>query len=297
MKKVVFIMGPTAVGKTYFSVMLAKAFGGEIISADSVQIYKKFDIGSAKVTKEEMQGVPHYAIDILDPKDDFSVYDFVQYTKQKIDEIIARGGLPIIVGGTALYVKALCYGYNFGGANKDENLRKSLEEKSVEELFKMLEEKDENSAKNVDKFNKVRLVRALEIALSGGEKTAQTVDIKPLFIALNKEREKLYEAINKRVDVMLKNGLIDEVKSLMDDGLTLENSSMKAIGYKEVYAYLKGEYDYEKMVEILKQHSRNYAKRQLTFLRSMKDINFVDVSDLNKAKDEIFSLVEGFLDE
>ena len=296
MKKAIFILGPTAVGKTYFSVKLAKEINGEIISADSVQIYKGLDIGSAKVTKEEMQGVPHYAIDILEPEQEFSVYDFVQYTKEKIDEILAKGKIPIIVGGTALYVKALTLGYNFGGVESDKNLRAELEnlakEKGNDYLFEMLREKDKEMAEKTDKCNTVRLVRALEIALSHGEKTKNKVDIDSLVIALVRDRQKLYADINKRVDIMLENGLVDEVQGLMQKGLTLENQCMKAIDYKEVYAYLKGEYDYDKMVELLKQHSRNYAKRQLTFLRGMDNVNYIDTEDREKAFKELCKLVK-----
>ncbi|MBE7075687.1 MAG: tRNA (adenosine(37)-N6)-dimethylallyltransferase MiaA [Clostridiales bacterium] len=298
-KKVVFILGPTAVGKTYFSVMLAKKYNGEIISADSVQIYKGLNIGSAKVTEEEMSGIKHYAIDILEPEQEFSVYDFVEYTKQKIDEILQKGKLPIIVGGTALYVKALTLGYNFGGVEKDDNLRKQLEdlakEKGNEHLYEMLKEKNPDLAEKTDKHNTVRLVRALEIALSNGKKDKVDVDIEPLILALNKDRALLYDAINKRVDIMLENGLIEEVEGLKKRGLSRENQSMRAIDYKEVLGYLEGEYDYDRMVELLKQHSRNYAKRQLTFLRGMDDVNFVDVQDLDKAKNQIFTLVEEFL--
>lgn len=298
-KKVVFILGPTAVGKTYFSVMLAKKYNGEIISADSVQIYKGLNIGSAKVTEEEMSGIKHYAIDILEPEQEFSVYDFVEYTKQKIDEILQKGKLPIIVGGTALYVKALTLGYNFGGVEKDDNLRKQLEdlakEKGNEHLYEMLKEKNPDLAEKTDKHNTVRLVRALEIALSNGKKDKVDVDIEPLILALNKDRDLLYDAINKRVDIMLENGLIEEVEGLKKRGLSRENQSMRAIDYKEVLGYLEGEYDYDRMVKLLKQHSRNYAKRQLTFLRGMDDVNFVDVQDLDKAKNQIFTLVEEFL--
>ena len=296
MKKAIFILGPTAVGKTYFSVKLAKEIGGEIISADSVQIYKGLDIGSAKVTEAEMQGVKHYAIDILEPEQEFSVYDFVQYTKQKIDEILEKGKVPIIVGGTALYVKALTLGYNFGGVETDKKLRNELEilakEKGNDHLFEMLKAKDKALAEKTDKFNTIRLVRALEIALSHGEKTKSEVDIDSLVIALVRDRQKLYADINRRVDIMLENGLIDEVKGLMQRGLTLENQSMKAIDYKEVYAYLKGEYDYDKMVELLKQHSRNYAKRQLTFLRGMENVNYIDTEDREKAFEKLCKLVE-----
>ena len=300
-KKVVFILGPTAVGKTFFSVKLAKKLNGEIISADSVQVYKGLDIGSAKVTKEEMQGVVHYAIDILEPWEEFSVYDFVEYTKHKIDEIASKNKLPIIVGGTGLYVKALTLGYNFGGVNKDANLRENLEklaeEKGNDYLYQMLLEKDKDMAEKTDKNNTVRLVRALEIALSDGQKQTGNVDIDYLIFALVKDRAVLYDAINKRVDTMLANGLIDEVKSLKQSGLTAQNQSMRAIGYKEVLSYLDGEIDYDRMVEILKQHSRNYAKRQLTFLRGMQNVNFVDTSDVSSAEKTILSKVEAWLKE
>lgn len=298
-KKVVFILGPTAVGKTFFSVKLAKKMNGEIISADSVQIYKGLDIGSAKVKPEEMQEVVHYAIDILEPWQEFSVYEFVEYTKQKIDEIISKGKLPIVVGGTGLYVKALTLGYNFGGTKKDSKLREQLEnlakEKGNEFLFSMLESKDKKMAEKTDKNNTVRLVRALEIALSDGEKQTGEVEIEPLIFALVKDRVVLYDAINKRVDMMLENGLIDEVKKLKESGLSVNNQSMRAIGYKEVLSYLDGEIDYDRMVEILKQHSRNYAKRQLTFLRGMKNVVYIDTADIEKAEKEIFEKVEDWL--
>lgn len=294
--KAVFILGPTAVGKTFFSVKLAKDLDGEIISSDSVQIYKGLDIGSAKVTKEEMQGVKHYAIDILEPDEEFSVYDFVEFSKQKIAEISENGKLPIVVGGTGLYVKALTLGYDFGGTKKDENLREHLEnlarEKGNDALFEMLKEKNPTMAEKTDKSNTVRLVRALEIALSDKEKGKNESQIDALLIALNRDREKLYADINRRVDVMLENGLVQEVERLKARGLTKENQSMKAIGYKEVLAYLDGEYSYERMVELLKQHSRNYAKRQLTFLRGMENVHFVEVEDREKAYEEILSLVK-----
>lgn len=294
--KAVFILGPTAVGKTFFSVKLAKDLDGEIISSDSVQIYKGLDIGSAKVTKEEMQGVKHYAIDILEPDEEFSVYDFVEFSKQKIAEISENGKLPIVVGGTGLYVKALTLGYDFGGTKKDENLRENLEnlarEKGNDALFEMLKEKNPTMAEKTDKSNTVRLVRALEIALSDKEKGKNESQIDALLIALNRDREKLYADINRRVDVMLENGLVQEVEGLKKRGLTKENQSMKAIGYKEVLAYLDGEYSYERMVELLKQHSRNYAKRQLTFLRGMENVHFVEVEDREKAYEEILSLVK-----
>ncbi|MBQ7328162.1 MAG: tRNA (adenosine(37)-N6)-dimethylallyltransferase MiaA [Clostridia bacterium] len=301
MKKVIFILGPTAVGKTFFSVKLAKEIDGEIISSDSVQIYKGLDVGSAKVTQEEMQGVVHYAIDILEPEEEFSVFDYVQYTRQKIDEITAKGKVPIVVGGTGLYVRALTEGYNFGGAAKDEELRSHLEnlakEKGNDFLFEMLKDKNPEMAEKTDKANTVRLVRALEIALSDGEKTKSEVDIDPLVIALKRAREKLYFDINRRADIMIENGLIAEVEGLLKRGLTLANQSMRGIGYKEVVGYLQGEYDYDRMIEILKQHCRNYAKRQLTFLRGMDNVNFVEVEDREKAFEEILALANNFLNK
>ena len=301
MKKVIFILGPTAVGKTFFSVKLAKEIDGEIISADSVQIYKGLDVGSAKVTPEEMQGVVHHAIDILEPEEEFSVFDYVQYTRQKIDEITAKGKIPIVVGGTGLYVRALTEGYNFGGAAKDEELRSHLEnlakEKGNDFLFEMLKDKNPEMAEKTDKANTVRLVRALEIALSDGEKTKSEVDINPLVIALKRDREKLYFDINRRTDIMIENGLIAEVEGLLKRGLTLDNQSMRGIGYKEVVGYLQGEYDYDRMIEILKQHCRNYAKRQLTFLRGMDNVNFVEVEDRAKAFEEILALANNFLNK
>ena len=299
--KVVFILGPTAVGKTFFGVQIAKKLNGEIISADSVQIFKGLDIGSAKVTKEEMQGIKHYAIDILQPWEEFSVYDFVEYTKQKIEEIAKKRKLPIIVGGTGLYVKALTLGYNFGGVNKDVNLREELEDlarkKGNDYLFELLKKKDEKMAENTDKFNTVRLIRALEIALSNGQKQTNKVEIESLVFALNRDRKVLYDSINKRVDVMLQNGLVDEVKHLKSLGLSRENQSMKAIGYKEVLQFLDGEMDYDRMVEILKQHSRNYAKRQLTFLRGMKDVIWIDTQNVESAEREMLEKIKEWMKE
>ncbi|MDE6583550.1 MAG: tRNA (adenosine(37)-N6)-dimethylallyltransferase MiaA, partial [Clostridia bacterium] len=278
--KVVFVLGPTSVGKTFIGVNLAKKLNGEIISADSVQVYKGLDIGSAKVKKEEMQGVVHYAIDILDPKEEFSVYEFVEYTKNKINDIVSRGKMPIIVGGTGLYVKALTQGFNFGGTDKDQVLREKYQqlaqEKGNDYLYELLKEKDEKLSLKTDKHNTVRLIRALEIAENLGLKEQNEVEFDFLIVALNKDRAKLYEDINKRVDIMLEEGLLEEVKTLKEMGLSEENQSMRAIGYKEVLKYLNGEYDYDEMVQILKQHSRNFAKRQLTFLRGMQNVNYID---------------------
>lgn len=301
MTKVVFILGPTGVGKTKMSISLAKKFDGEIISADSVQVFKGLNIGSAKITKNEMQSIKHYAIDILEPDEEFSVFDFVQYTKQKIEEISARGKLPIIVGGTGLYVKALTQGYDFGGTNPDKNLRKKLEkiaqEKGNDYLFELLKEKNPAMAEKTDSHNTVRLIRALEIALGGGEKSKNDVNFEFFLVALTRNREKLYEIINDRVDKMLEDGLIEEVEQLKKRGLSEKNQSMRAIGYKEVLAFLNGEYGYQRMVELLKQHSRNFAKRQMTFLRGMNDVHYVDVENFEEAEKKLTKQIGDWLNE
>ncbi len=296
MKKVVFILGPTAVGKSYFGILLAKKFNGEIISADSVQVYKGLDIGSAK--QLDTHGVTHHCIDILSPFDEFSAYDFVELTKKKIDEISNRGHLPIVVGGTGLYIKALTLGYNFGGVEKDENLRKSLEEilnkDGLEKLVEMLEKTDKSVLEKIDTKNPVRVLRALEIALSNGEKAQSKNDIQPLVIALFKDREKLYADINRRVDEMICDGLFEEVENLKKMGLTKENQSMHAIGYKETLDYLDGLISKERCVELIKQHTRNYAKRQMTFLKGM-ECEFVDAENRETAFNKIENMVGEFL--
>ncbi len=294
--QVLFILGPTAVGKTAVSVEIAKLFDGEIISCDSVQIFRGLDIGSAKVMEEEKQGIPHHLIDIKEPTETFTSFQFVEEMKKKITEITSRGKLPIVVGGTSLYVKSLILNYNFGGVGVDEEFRdklnKLLEEKGLESLYERLSSEDKTLAENIDRHNPQRVIRALEISHFKGEKKTSESEIDALVFALTLDRKTLYERINKRVDIMLKNGLIEEVKSLKDAGVTRDCQSMKAIGYKEVYAYLDGEISYDEMAELIKKHSRNYAKRQLTFLRGMDNVNYIDVENLNDAIKEISKKVK-----
>ncbi len=298
-EKVVFILGPTAVGKSGFAVELAKKFNGEIISADSVQIFKGLNIGSAKITKKEMQNVAHHGIDICEPEEEFSAFNFVQFTEEKIQEISKRKHLPIVVGGTGLYVKALTQGYNFGGTNKDEKLRQELEDllknKGVEGLFELLQKLDAHSAETIDKNNPVRLIRAIEIAKNNGRKTYKQSGIEALVFALERPREELYKDINARTEKMFKDGLVQEVQALKEQGLTENNQSMRAIGYKEVLSFLKGEISKEQMVELVKQHSRNYAKRQITFLRSMEGVCYIEVSDRQKAIEQMENKIKEFL--
>ncbi len=294
MKKVLFILGPTAVGKSKVGIAIAKKYNGEIISADSVQVFKGLDIGSAKIG--DMQGVVHYGIDILDADKSFSVFEFVEYTKKKIDEISAKGKLPIVVGGTGLYVKALTEGYNLGGVERDDALRSELEklakEKGVGALYEKLRVINPKMAEKTDKNNAVRLIRAIEISLGKGQKEQQKVEFDCLIIALNRPRDKIYADINLRVDDMLKQGLIAEVEGLRARGLSKENQSMHAIGYKEVLDYLDGVCDYDTMVSLIKQHSRNYAKRQLTFLKGIKNCHMLDIENGTK---QVYQLIEEWL--
>ncbi len=297
--KVLFILGPTAVGKTAVSVEIAKLFNGEIISCDSVQIFKGLDIGSAKVTEEEKQNIPHHLIDIKEPTETFTSFQFVEEMKKKIKEITERGKLPIVVGGTSLYVKSLILNYNFGGVGVDEEFRaklnRLLEEKGLESLYSKLSYENKELAEKIDRFNPQRVIRALEISHFQGEKKSAESEIDSLVFALTDDRKNLYERINRRVDIMLKNGLVEEVQDLKNAGVTRDCQSMKAIGYKEVYAYLDGEITYEKMVEEIKQHSRNYAKRQFTFLRGMENINYIQVENFNDTIKEIFEKVKKWL--
>ena len=300
MDKVLFILGPTAVGKTDISVKLAKELNGEIISCDSVQIFKGLDIGSAKIKKEEMKGISHHLIDIVEPNENFTAFDMTEAIKEKIKEITNRHHLPIVVGGTSLYVKSLILNYNYGGVGIDEAYRKMLQEilekEGVEKLSEMLEKEDKDAFLKIDRKNPLRLIRALEIAhLKGEKKTAEKI-IEPLVFALVMDRQKLYERIDRRVDIMLKDGLIEEVKVLLRNGVRKDSQAIHAIGYKEVVAYLDDEISYDRMAELIKQHSRNYAKRQLTFLRGMEDVNYVNVEnsdDLNLMKEKIKGWLNG----
>lgn len=291
-KKVLFILGPTGVGKSAFAVKIAKKFNMEIISADSVQVYKEFDIGSAKITEAEMEGVKHYGIDILSPTETFSASEFVDYTKEKIEEISLRGKIPLIVGGTGLYVKSLVEGYNFGGTKRHDEFREEMEEfakkEGLNELYNKLLELSPKTALSVDKQNKARIIRALEIATFGTEKLSNVVDYDFLCFGLTMPREKLYENINKRAKIMIDKGLIDETKHLYDKYGDCQ--PLGAIGYKETLAYLKDEISKEEMLSLISQHTRNYAKRQLTFFRGLNYIKYIDKAEedyLRKTEKEI----------
>lgn len=295
MEKVLFILGTTCSGKSAFAIDIAKIYNGEIISADSVQVFKEFNIGSAKITKDEMQEIVHYGIDIKNPDAEFTVYDFIEYTKNKIDEITKKGKLPIIVGGTGLYAKALIEGYNFGDTEKHTDFRQTIEkeiaEKGLSEVYNKFATLYPTQAKSIDKNNPIRVIRALEIAKFGSQKKSikqSKYDFK--IFALSMDRQKLYERINQRVEKMLKNGLVEEVDNLYKKyGDKIQ--PMRAIGYKEVISYLNNEISKSEMCELIKQRTRNYAKRQLTFLKGIENVIYLDSSNqedaLEIAKGEI----------
>ena len=288
--EIIIIGGPTATGKTKLSVALAKEFGGEIISADSVQIYKKLDIGSAKPTKEEMDGIPHHMIDIVEPNDSFSVCDFVTRAKADIKDILSRGKLPIIAGGTGLYISSFVDNVSFTEAETDLALRDELIKKAekigAEALHSELEKIDPESGKRIHPNNIKRVIRALEIYYQTGKTMTQQNELSKLtespytykMFALSSDRELIYERINKRVDVMVDDGLFDEVSSLLNAGITRDMQSMQAIGYKEIVSFFEGALTKDEAIEAVKQNSRRYAKRQLTWFRRDERYLWLDIA-------------------
>ena len=288
--KIIVIGGPTATGKTKLSVELAKKYNGEIISADSVQIYKKLDIGSAKPTKEEMSHIPHHMIDILEPIETFSVADFVERAKKYIEDISSRGKLPIIVGGTGLYISSLVNNVSFAEGETDLALREELNKKAEKigalALHNELKQIDAEAASNIHPNNVKRVIRALEIYYSTGKTMTEHNEMSMLvpspydakMYALTAEREVIYDRINKRVDIMVTDGLFDEVDSLLKSGVTKDMQSMQGIGYKEIVAYFEGEFSKEEAICAVKQNSRRYAKRQLTWFNRDERYTWLDIS-------------------
>lgn len=301
-KPLVIISGPTAVGKTDISINLAKRINGEIISADSIQVYKYMDIGSAKITKDEMQGVKHYMIDELEPDEDFNVFKFKELALKYMDIIYKKGKIPIIVGGTGFYVQALLYDVDFEETSADTSIREELykiaEEKGSAYLHKMLEEIDPKSAEAIHENNIKRVTRAIEYYRQTGEKISdhneeqheKTSPYNFAYFVLNRQRELLYERINKRVDIMAHKGIIDEVEKLRSLGFSRDLTSMQGIGYKEIYAYLEGECTREEALDKIKQNSRHFAKRQLTWFRREKEVEILSYE--NYSSDENLLLEE-----
>ncbi|MCT8139898.1 tRNA (adenosine(37)-N6)-dimethylallyltransferase MiaA [Anaerobacillus sp. CMMVII] len=303
-EKLVVIVGPTAVGKTKLGVELAKSLKGEVISGDSMQIYKGMDIGTAKVTHAEMGGIPHHLIDIKEPTESFSVAEFQSLVKPLISKLNGEGKLPLIVGGTGLYISSVIYDYNFPDAPSDPDYRQKMEkfvtEFGVERLHEKLKDIDHISYETIHPNNYRRVIRALEVyhvtnktIYDFQEQQPKVSQYDVIMIGLTMDRDLLYERINARVDLMIEAGLIEEAKNLYESGV-INCQSVQAIGYKEIYDYIEGRTTKEQAIETLKQNSRRYAKRQLTWFRNKMDINWFEVSEANftEKKQEILKLIE-----
>lgn len=298
-KPLVILTGPTAVGKTKASIGLAKAIGGEIISADSMQVYKQMDIGSAKIKPSEMDGIPHYLVDILEPDEEFHVVLFQQMAKQAIQKIYEKGKIPILVGGTGFYIQAVLYDIDFSANEKDTSYREKLEKlaqtKGAEYLHDRLREVDEKSAQDIHANNVKRVIRALEYFHQTGEKISehneeQRKKVSPYnfsYFVLNDERAHLYENINLRVDQMINEGLVREVQSLKEKGYTRDMVSMQGLGYKEMLDYLDNKCSLEEAVEIIKRDTRHFAKRQITWFKRESDVTWIDKKEYDYNEERI----------
>ncbi len=292
--------GPTAAGKTKLSILLAKAVGGEIISADSMQVYRHMDIGSAKIRPEEMEGVPHHLIDILEPGEAFNVVIFQELCKEAMTGIYERGHIPILTGGTGFYIQAVLYDIDFTENDSDTSYRRELEAEAQkdggrEKLYAMLKEVDEKAALAIHPNNVKRVIRALEferqthspISLHNEIQREKKSPYAYCYFVLTDKREKLYEKIDKRVDRMLEEGLLGEVEALRAGGCTRDMVSMQGLGYKELFAYLEGEITLEEAVYRIKRDTRHFAKRQLTWLKREKDVVWYDKSAFQYDEDAI----------
>ena len=291
--KLLAVVGPTAVGKTALGIELAKQFNGEIISGDSQQVYRQLDIGTAKATPEEQAEAVHHLIDVRNVDETYSVYDFVQEASAAISDIVSRGKLPIIVGGTGLYLQSLLEGYHLGGQVDQEKVltyRKELELLSDDELFEKIAEQKIG----IPQINRRRAIRALELAKFGKDLENKETDYDAYLIGLNDDRQVLYDRINHRVDLMVENGVLDEAKWLYDN--YREVQAARAIGYKELFPYFSGEDSLENCVEKLKQNTRRFAKRQLTWFRNRMAVQFYNVSETD-FKTKVAEDVDRFLND
>ena len=299
-QKLLVIAGPTAVGKTKLGIECAKLFNGEIISADCMQVYKKLDIGTAKASPDEQVQAVHHMIDFVEPTENFDVAQFKEQAQTLINEISSRGKLPIVVGGTGMYIESLLYPFEFCNSEKNEQIRdkykKLLNEKGNQYIYDLLAKIDPKTAQKLHPNDTKRVIRALEIYDTTGKQKSEQVqekiskyDFKLLF--LNTDREVLYDRINKRVDIMLNQGLENEVKSLLSAGITKESQCFQGIGYREFFDYFDKKISYDELVSKIKQDSRNYAKRQITWFRHMKNAEEVNIKNL----DDILKSVEIWL--
>lgn len=303
-KPLIVLTGPTAVGKTSLSIRLAKAVNGEIISADSMQVYKYMDIGTAKITPEEMGDIPHYLISEFEPDEEFNVVKFQKYAKNYIKAIHDNNKIPILVGGTGFYIQAVLYDIDFVEKTCDTSYREELtllaQNKGSKYLHELLAKIDPPAAKAIHPNNTKRIIRALEYAKQTGEpisahNEAQRKKESPYlfkYFVMNKDREKLYESINQRVDIMIDKGLVNEVKQLMDMGYTKDMVSMQGLGYKEIIDYLEEKYSLEDAIYRLKRDTRHYAKRQLTWFKREKDVIWVNKDDFKNEEDILDFILE-----
>lgn len=299
MDKVIVIVGPTGVGKTKLSIELAKYFSSEIINGDSVQVYKDLDIGSAKVREEEKEGIEHHLLDFKNIDENYTVYEYQQDLRKKIEEFKNKNLLPIIVGGTGLYLKAALYDYSF--SKEDASLSNEYEGYSNEQLYELLKEKDSKEASKLHPNNRRRVVRALNIIESNNMSKSEILEEqehKPLydveFIGLTLDRNTLYERINLRVDKMIEDGLLEEVKNLFEKYEFCDYKSLQAIGYKELFSYYRKEISLDEAIELIKKKSRNYAKRQYTWFKNQFEVKWfdVDLNNFNKTVNEVISYLE-----
>ena len=298
-KPLIVLTGPTAAGKTHLSIALAKAVNGEIISADSMQVYKYMDIGSAKIRQEEMQGVKHYLVDELLPQEEFHIVKFQQMAKEAMKKIYAAGHIPIVVGGTGFYIQALLYDIDFTDNDNDTSFRAELEsfakEHGAEALHEKLREVDQKSAETIHANNIKRVIRALEFYQKTGMKISEHNETERqkespyqfVYFVLNDDRENLYRRIDLRVDQMIEEGLVAEVQALKARGYDRSMVSMQGLGYKEILAYLNGEMSLETAVNILKRDTRHFAKRQLTWFRRERDVRFLYLPEFDNDRERV----------
>ena len=304
MKKngIIMLAGPTASGKTEYAIRLAEELDGEIVSCDSMQIYKFMDIGSAKPDAGQLQRVKHHLVDCIDPRDDFSVAEYQKLAKEAIQDIAGRGKVPVVTGGTGLYMNSLIYDMDFAvePAHSDfrDDMRKLAEEQGTDALYERLQKCDPEAAERIHPNNVKKVIRALE-ACEYSEEGMQDIskltnkceDYDVCLLGITWPREILYERINERVDILIKSGLEDEIKKLLSMGLTEDNISMKGIGYKEMIGYLNEEYDLEEAIRLIKRNTRHYAKRQMTWFRRYEDMKWFDLSSFDEAEDAISDML------
>ncbi len=308
-RPLIVLAGPTAVGKSELSIELAKEIGGAVISADSIQVYRYMDIGSAKITREEMQGIDHYLVDEFLPDEEFHVVKFQTYAKKYIEKIYKKGQIPILVGGTGFYIQAILKDIDFSEQECDKVYRRELErlaeQKGCAFLHDMLKQVDEKAAQEIHANNKKRVIRALEYYHLSGERISEHNEKERqkqspynfAYFVLNDDRAKIYEKIERRVDIMLERGLVDEVAHLKEMGYGKELVSMQGLGYKEILSYLDGEISYEEAVYILKRDTRHFAKRQLTWFKREPDVIWLNKPDFAYDDQKILTYMKQILQE